>query len=485
MHGARALACACALACALPPLLAAEPTPAPPLTVLFETWLHVPHSYAIVSSFELAALLQAYGPAGEVSPGAVEVFVSEAPLYKPHWAALRAPLFAPGSAHAAQLAGARPYDGRRVDVVYRRAFPHDVSRPGGGAALVVGATAEFGAKGTPPHNFVVDADGAPARSVAAARAALRAARATLLTPSAWSARGLARYAPSPAAVRVLPHAADATLFRRLPRAARAAQRARFGLPRTAFLLLSVGAMSPNKGICDLLAALELLVHAHAITEAVLLLKAPGLLYGNGATAVQACFVQLEVGAAAAAGGDGGGYAARLRAVAQRHVLFQGDEATSFEALNALYNAADVYVAPFRAEAFALTPLEALRAGAHVVAPAAGGAAEYLAVAAAAAPRRVSLLRGGGGMEVTPDGEQLRVIDRVELSGVLAARARAHRTATAHAEVEEDDDEAWRREHAALQAALDVRFSWRAVADGLLDVLREAAAATRSSERDEL
>jgi len=60
-----------------------------PLRVLYESWLYIPHSYAIVSAYELLHLQELYGPNGSVAAGRLELRVREPPYFRPQWAAKR------------------------------------------------------------------------------------------------------------------------------------------------------------------------------------------------------------------------------------------------------------------------------------------------------------------------------------------------------------------------------------------------------------
>jgi glycosyltransferase involved in cell wall biosynthesis len=247
--------------CALLLLLAtfasasASASAAPPLVVLYEAWVYLPHSYAIVTSLELLHLLRLYGPAGSASAGRLRVYVREPPYFSPEWEAQRALAF--DDEYNSLLLRALPrWSGEKVDVVLRRAFPHDLGAwPGeaDGVPLLLFYTSEHGAA-LRAESFSAGGVAPLTRDAVARR--LAAPRLHLLTPSAWSARGAAAFGRN---ATVLPHGVDARLFRRLPRAARAATRARLGLRPSDFLLLSVGAMTANKGIVPLLAALHTIV----------------------------------------------------------------------------------------------------------------------------------------------------------------------------------------------------------------------------------
>ena len=345
---------------------------AAPLVVLYESWLYLPHSYAIVSAMEIIHLLRLYGPENGTGQHRLSVVVREPAYYVPQWSAKRT--LAYSEAYNTLLEhGVHAWDGvSAVDVVLRRSYPHLLHAwPGeaDGVPLLLFYTSVRGAA-LPATSFSFAA-GAPPPSAADVTQRLAAPGLRLVTPSVWSARGAASYGRN---ATVVPHGVDGALFHRLPAAAREAARARLGIRPSDFLLLTVGAMTPNKGMVALLAALHAAVAGAGATHVRLMLKG------------------------------------------------MGD----------LYNAADLYAAPYVAEAFSLTPLEALRAGLPVLAPRGGGAAEYLAALAAAEAgaaddeRFIRFLRAQEGL--LPGGEggqQVNVIGEFLVLDIALLSARAY------------------------------------------------------------
>ena len=458
---------------------------AAPLVVLYESWLYLPHSYAIVSAMEIIHLLRRYGPDSGAGQHRLSVVVREPAYYVPQWSAKRS--LAYSEAYNTLLEhGVAAWDGTSaVDVVLRRSYPHLLSAwPGeaDGVPLLLFFTSERGAV-LPAASFSFDA-GTPPPSAAAVARRLGAPRLRLLTPSAWSARGAAAFGRN---ATVVPHGVDAALFHRLPAAARAAVRARLGFSPTDFVLLSVGAMTPNKGMAALLAALHAVVVGAGEAHVKLMLKAMGDLYDSRRW-VEGFFGEvvatLRTAAAAPdageASGSGDGLEASVRRVFTEHVLF-ADATLAAPELNELYNAADLYAAPYVAEAFSLTLLEALRAGLPVLAPRGGGAADYLAALSAAeadAPdneRFIRFLAAQEGPLPGGEGGQGNIVDHADVAQLMraAAAAKAGRTRTGG-----DADGDTRPSEAAaarLAAVIDADWSWRAVAERLMALFEELTA----------
>ena len=454
---------------------------AAPLVVLYESWLYLPHSYAIVSCMEIIHLLRLYGPESATGQHRLSVLVREPAYYMPQWSSKRS--LAYSEAYNTLLEhGVAAWDGTTaVDVVLRRSYPHLISAwPGeaDGVPLLLFYTSERGAA-LPAESFSFDA-GAQPPSAAAVAQRLAAPRLRLLTPSAWSARGAATYGRN---ATVVPHGVDAALFHRLPAGARAAVRARLGLARADFVLLCVGAMTPNKGMAALLAALHAAVVGAGQTQVKLVLKGMGDLYDSRRW-VESFFGEvlqmLQQDAAAEGPGGGDGLEASLQRVLSKHVLFV-DATLAAPELNEMYNAADLYTAPYVAEAFSLTLLEALRAGLPVLAPRGGGAAEYLAALSAAEAgvtedeRFIRFLRAQEGLLPGGGGEQVNIVEHGDVARGILAAAAAKAGRTRPGGDADGDTRPLEAAAARLAAVIDADWSWRAVAERLMATFEEVTA----------
>jgi glycosyltransferase involved in cell wall biosynthesis len=200
----------------------------------------------------------------------------------------------------------------------------------------------------------------------------------------------------------------------------------------AFVFLSVGGMFWNKG-------LDLLLHAFArVAE-----REPRVrLFLKGADAIypSADIVRKVVG----------DLPARARAAAAGRILYHG-ETYSAGRMADLLRAADVYVAPYRAEGFAMPVLEAAACGVPVICTAGGPTDEFVDASFArrirSAPMQRNLSETVVGDVLEPDLEHL-----TELMG---------------AAVRERDDAP--RAGAAAAAHVARHFTWERVTDRLLEV----------------
>lgn len=158
---------------------------------------------------------------------------------------------------------------------------------------------------------------------------------------------LARLGARPDALRVIPNGLDAAQFRDLGRA------------REPGLLLGVGRLAPVKGF-------------DVAIEAVARLRGEG----------REVRLLLQ--------GEDWGEGPRLRALAQRlgvaeHVAFGGP--VDQEGLVALYNRAELFLAPSRYEAFGIAALEAVACGCPAVVSDVGGLPEAIGPCGVAVPRK--------------------------------------------------------------------------------------------------
>jgi len=228
-----------------------------------------------------------------------------------------------------------------------------------------------------------------------------------VTPSRWTALAYERFGFPPDRVHVVPHGIDPRIVR--PDAtSRSASRKALGVGDR-FVFMSVGAMTPNKGIDLLLRAFDEV--ARTQPDAWLLLKGADGLYPSKEL-LQASMMELPA-------------AARER-VASR-LVYRG-ETYSSRNMATFMRAADCYVAPYRAEGFNMPVLEAAASGVAVICTAGGPTDEFTLPSFAArirshvVPQPLSATEMGEAL--SPDLGHL-----IELMRAAAADRRAHPPAT--------------------------------------------------------
>jgi len=301
--------------------------------LLVEGWRFLPHSYAMVNQWQLLALRRR---------GDLELRVRDLPLYRSGWRMVSGVMDATAEAALRGLPGPEP--GFTPDAVLRLAFPFDFAASAA-PRLGLFCTNEF-------HNFAPDAWVTPPADVAFDRRP----DLKILTPSRWSAEGLERIGIPAQKIAVVPHGVDGEVFK--PDAARgAAMRERLSIG-AGVVFMNVGAMTSNKGLDLLLQAFVALCRQRS--DVYLLLKGSDELYRS----------QAHVGGLLNA------LEPQWRALIGPRLVYGGTTVSTADMAD-LYRAADVYVSPYRAEAFNLPVLEAMASGLPVICTAGGPTDEFM------------------------------------------------------------------------------------------------------------
>lgn len=286
------------------------------IRLLVEGWRWIPHSYALVNAFQLLELNRRTD---------VEVFIRDIPYPSESWQPSRGLL----SADEESLLESLPvWNGEAVDAVYRIAFPADLSPPPlPGVPVFVFLTAEY-QKFMPDFFINGKAEDIPNLDYL-----------NFVTPSTWSQ---VAFQPYGRPCHVIPHGVDRTKLYRMSDSDRA--EARSGLSLTdKFVWLNISAMTGNKGLDVLLQAF-----AHLCLEeekSVLFLKGLSGLYNSEYYLNQ-----------------------WLEMVPEKHRdlvksrIFCTQASLPYSEVNRLFNIADCYVAPYRAEGFNMPVLESAGCG---------------------------------------------------------------------------------------------------------------------------
>jgi len=254
------------------------------------------------------------------------------------------------------------------------------------------------------------------------------AELVLFTPSRWSAEGFYKVGFSPEQVAIVPYGVDSALFRPMPEL-RAAVRAALGIAEREFVFLSVGAMTGNKGTDLILRAFAEVKRLHPRVR--LVLKGMDPLFDSKDFLSRAMM----------------GLSERDRSGLGDRLVYLG-QALSFARMAALYQAADAYVSPYRAEGFNMPVLEAAACGLPLI-----------------------CTRGGATDDFVTDAFARRIESRtvsVEVEDQLGLRLEPDLGHLIELMTSAVGDEDWRR--AASRAGpphVRASFSWDAVAERLL------------------
>jgi predicted O-linked N-acetylglucosamine transferase (SPINDLY family)/glycosyltransferase involved in cell wall biosynthesis len=301
--------------------------------LLVRGWRGINHSYALVNQYQLAEL--ARHPDVELMHEDLPTLVDWRPT--PMGSGLREDL-------RLLVDGVPRYDGRPVDASYSIASPPRL----------------WQGKARSHFSYLVTEFGpAPDSWGGAAPADFTATHRHVVTPSLWARDKYIGCGMSPERIHVVPHGVDKERFRPLSTKARDAARAQLGIAPNEFALLNVGGAFWNKGIDLLVRAFAELGRHHSHLR--LILKDNRALYGRSSDDI--------VGAVRAQHPD----LLDVDAIG-RIVSVPGTLDTDQLAL--LYNAADLYVSPYRAEGFNLPVIEAMACGLRVVVTAGGATDDF-------------------------------------------------------------------------------------------------------------
>lgn len=248
----------------------------------------------------------------------VEIYIDPQPFFNPEWKQIADVPF-------------NVWNNEVVDIVYRIVFPyntHELNVP-----KCVFYTAEFGAL-NPIHLSKTEFP----KGV------------YFKTPSQWNVQALPKNTP----YKVITHGVDTTIFYPEKNPSKIKEyREEYGLSENDIVLLNISAMTGNKGIDIILASLPLL---NVNKRVKLILKGIGSLYKSRD------FVNQMM--------------TRIPGIRINDILYIDDELNTDE-MRQLYQLADVYVSPYRAEGFNLPVLEAIACGTKVVVSDQGGTADFI------------------------------------------------------------------------------------------------------------
>ena len=373
--------------------------------MIAEGWRFIPHSYAIIHQWQCLALLRRTD---------VDLHVRDLPYFNPHWTRTNG-LFdtaAENTLKAIPTAGTTD----EANATLRITYPYDLS-PSRAARTWVFGTAEYGCVSS---LHVKGVHGL---------ADMKQSHCGIITPSRWSAAGFLNAGVDETRLAVVPHGVEPSVFRPQPDL-REAYRKRLNL--SGFTFLNIGAMYQNKGIDLLLQAFAEIVDRHPHVH--LILKGNDTLYSS---------IKLI-----------NSYLSHLPSKVKQRIIprltYLG-ASMSMDQMSALYQCADAYVSPYRAEGFNMPVLEAAGCGIPVLCTAGGPTDEFtnsdFALRIVSSPRQMTQ-QGTEGKYLEPSLDHL-----IELM------------------LQVIEDESWRtKAQKAGPAFVTAAFTWDHVVDRLVKIM---------------
>jgi glycosyltransferase involved in cell wall biosynthesis len=308
-------------------------------SLIVEGWRFLPHSYAVVHQWQLLSLSRQKN---------IALKIRDMPFYHRRWP-IKSGLFeesAEETLRSLECAAA----GECADATLRITFPFDFS-PSGSRKTAVFGTSE--------NQIIQKTQVSDERIYQQLRSGRAPQDVTVVTPSHWSARGFYDCGFRTEQVLVIPHGVDIETFHPVADpVVRSRLRARLPVEGDAFVFLSIGAMTGNKGIDVLLRAFAEVCRRRP--EARLVLKGTDALY-NSKGFLGARMAELT--------------SAERDRVRDRLIYFGGS--LPHRTMARLYRAADVYVSPYRAEGFNMPVLEAAASGLPVICTRGGATEDFV------------------------------------------------------------------------------------------------------------
>lgn len=345
------------------------------IKLLVQGWFSVPHSYSIVNCFQLVHLHKKYG-------NLLDIYIEERPYFRPEWNNSKKLVYT--TEYNNIISSFKQWKGEPIDIVYSITYQYDVTDIKINDVQVpkcVFYTSEFSWLDKSYFCYVKEAGDnfANDQNLGAAkygfaseddlRTYLRMNKQIYFTsPSVWSSNGMPLFGVSDDRNRIITHGVDTSIFKlHIDKTQRKLIRNLYKVKDDDILLINIGAMTQNKGIVLIIQALNELVHKQGKTNYKLLLKGTGDLY-DSKLFLETYFETLKR--------DNVLSQEEENNLLTNHIIFT-NKTLSYERINDLFNAADLYISPYLAEGFNLTVLESLAAGLPVLVPETGSTQEYI------------------------------------------------------------------------------------------------------------
>lgn len=303
--------------------------------ILIEGWRGINHSYAMVNQYQLL----------EMHKIGLDLQHLDLPFFSEKWNSIDNNSGFENEERE-KIASIKEVNSNQIhDITYRISFPFRFY-PSKSEKLFVYGTSEFqNIDGYIYNNELKEG--------------INNANLLVITPSNWSKIGFLKAGFEDSRVLVVPHGVNQKIYKPISQSTKKQFRDALNVSDEDFIILSLGAMTANKGIDILVMAFAFLKEKYSHLK--LVLKDSSNLYDIRIDNVlRNLFTQNP----------------RLASenITESIILISDNLALS--QLNGLYGAADCYVSPYRAEGFNLTPLEAAACGTPIVITKGGSTDDY-------------------------------------------------------------------------------------------------------------
>lgn len=339
------------------------------MKILIQGWTQIPHSYAIVNCFQLIHLQKEFSDI-------LEIYIKEEPYFNSEWNNSKQLIYP--KEYNEILLQLPKWNGEKVDLVYNITYEYNITDPCietnqfKNVPKCVFYTSEFAHLTESYFSIFKDSTKYKFGTIKDVKRHLNLLKDKLFftSPSKWSSEGITKISDEiipDSNNRIITHGVDRTIFYLHSTQTKRRQiREFYNIKDTDILLINIGAMTQNKGIMLILQALHELVNKKNKKQYKLLLKGTGELYDSKKFLQQYLefFKQQNK------------ITIQEESVLLEHIIFT-NKTISYERINDLFNAADLYISPYLAEGFNLTVLESLATGLPVLVPETGSTEEYI------------------------------------------------------------------------------------------------------------
>ena len=306
------------------------------LKLCVEGWRNINHSYAIVNQKQLI----------ELSKFQIDIKHLDVPFYNKNWNIKK------------NFNGFLETDNKiienflppkleeKFDITYRISYPYNFGISNSNKLFVFG-TAEFQNIDNHYINGNIEEKN-------------KLENFNIITPSKWSKEGFVKAGFKSEKVHIVPHGVDQNTFYPIDKNEIKKIKKKLGINSETFTILSVGAMTENKGTDYLLAAFFILKQKYKDIK--LILKDQSNLYN---IKPQVYLDKLK----------NSKYNKFIKENFVKDIIFVSQN-MSLKMLNEIYNISDCYVSSYRAEGFGITPLEAAATGTPIIVTKGGSTDDY-------------------------------------------------------------------------------------------------------------
>lgn len=327
------------------------------IRILFRGWFNIPHSYSMVNIFQIVNLYKRHG-------NQIDFYIEEMPYYRQEWYSSKKLVYS--QEYNDIIRSFKQWNGEEIDLVYSITYPYNMDMVTVNGKVVpkcVFYTSEF-ATLEPTYFSCTSTNLSQDHFIK--EYVSKTDKLYMTSPSIWSSLGMKKYGLADDKNRVITHGVDPDVFR-YNTMNRGNVRDFYKVKDDDILMINIGSMTRNKGMVYIIQMLNILVNRLNKGYYKLLLKGTGDLY-NSKTFLEIYFNELL--SLNAITRD------EMNVLLEKNIIFT-DKTLSYEKINDLFNAADLYVSPYFAEGFNLTSLEALTSGLPVMIPETGSTREYI------------------------------------------------------------------------------------------------------------